>query len=113
MTLVLAGFLAGPGLRAHCFVSCADRLQPAAPSGGCHDESATGAALAEAHTCATDALQVTPAAKRAGLETAAGLTLSPQPMSAPAPRLPQLERPAVISIDTGPPGTSFLIPLRI
>ncbi len=110
--LVLAGFLAGPGLRAHCFVSCADTNAPVTAT-NCHEDPASGPALAAAHACARAAPAVGPSAKRAGLESP-GMTLGPGPLDDALP----FARPSAPGLHgaiaaASPPVKLFLTPLRI
>jgi hypothetical protein len=108
--LVLAIFMAGPGLRAECLLLCAKAGPPAARS-SCHDEPADGAAIGAHHDCAAIAPAVITAIKRAGPEsTASLLATSPQP-----PVVVRAARPDRLL--HGPPRSAPLatvpVPLRI
>jgi hypothetical protein len=110
--LVLAALLAGPGLRAHCLVSCAVPAQPAA-SASCHDEPHRGAALEATHGCVTAATSAARLGSHAPVYTG-GSTLAPTP--GPTPRdTGVLDRlaPSRTATDTSPPIPSFFAPLRI
>lgn len=71
--LVLAMFLAGPGLRAECLLLCAETEQAAVRS-GCHDDpaDATGPAMDADHDCATNAPALMTSIKRANPHSPAG-----------------------------------------
>ena len=108
--VVLSAFAAGSGLGAKCFLSCVtvDRTAPA----GCHEESASGPAVAGAESCPVDLLAAAPSAKRADVvsQTYSGaaeiafhnFAFGPAPVAGRA--FGRLH---------GPPLTAFLIPLRL
>ena len=108
--VVLSAFAAGSGLGAKCFLSCVtvDRTAPA----GCHEESASGPAVAGAESCPVDLLAAAPSAKRADVVSQSyagvvevafhGFALGPTSATNQASDRPH-----------GPPLTAFLIPLRL
>jgi len=109
---ILAAFLAGPGVRAHCFLSCADVDRAAAPT-SCHDDTADGPGLAPAHACAETALLLVPAVKRAvGQAPIVGAVLAPLFIALTRAN-PVGPAPAHPVHAASPPVAPFLIPLRI
>jgi hypothetical protein len=108
--VVLAIFVAGPGLRAECLLLCTKADQPAARS-ACHDEPADGAAIGTHHDCATIAPAVITVVKRATTDrTASLLASSPQPHIAARPA--RFDH-ALHGPPRSAPLTSVLVPLRI
>jgi hypothetical protein len=114
--LVLAIFVAGPGLRAECLLKCAKAAKPVAQS-SCHDEPAHADADADQvaigglHGCADAGPAQAAALKPAGTDSASGRV---------ADRIVSgvVTRPAVADrLLHGPPGSAppapLLIPLRI
>lgn len=110
--LVLAMFLAGPGLRAECLLLCAKTDQAAVRS-GCHDDPADtrGPAMDAHHDCATNAPALVTAIKRANPQSPASAAASVTPSSVVTSPV----RTDLLS--HGPPSaprrSPVLVPLRI
>jgi hypothetical protein len=107
---VLGVFLIGSGLRAHCFLSCADAHRPEAVS-GCHDEPGSQSSIGESHTCTDRAPAMAAAIKRAAPDSA-GMAAVATPASGVARR--SLEPRHATAEPHGPPALAPLhVPLRI
>ena len=109
---VVAAILVGPGLRAHCLVSCAG--PDPVVSSSCHEEPDAGAALgAGTHTCLAAAISAARLGPRVATDPA-GVTPTPTPGPIPLhTRLPERAAPPLPVADHSPPIASFLTPLRI
>lgn len=110
--LVLALFLAGPGIRAQCLWLCAGTDRPSTAISTCHEEPGAGATIAQLHSCATTSPALAMAFKPAGADTTVSL-------AAPPPASTVLDRYSMPDGTLhGPPGSPpycppLLIPLRI
>ena len=108
--LVLGAFVAGPGLGAKCFLSCA-RIDRAAPT-HCHDDSASGPALTGDASCPAAIPTATTGAKRADAVSSApaGVLMDVTPNLAARG---SLSTHHTFDRTHGPPLATFLVPLRI
>jgi hypothetical protein len=110
--LVLAVFMAGPGLRAECLLLCT-KTESAATRSSCHDEPAdtSDPAIDSHHDCAAIAPALLTAIKRASAASTVGLVTAVPSVVVASPPAP-LDRLVHDPPRFAPPAT-LLIPLRI